>query len=877
MVKLTSYALNVGYPVYGARFVNNNTVIIAGGGGDGNNGIPNKMTAVLIQPENTQKPLKRYRELLLNDNEDCVMSLDVGNGTIIAGINENPLMMAKGVNKHLRKFKFENDHLKFVESCQIHPNASSTIYQKITAISHDGSVGVIVMSDTPSSVYIVETSSDMEEKFKIVTEGDVKDVTISQDGKLMCYITSTVFEVISLVTGRSVYKTKVDFLMSKVRFLDNNDIIIAGSKNKAAFVAKFSISASKITQQKVVYKNMKGITSMDVNPKNGLIALATSSYSLILINSSDFRVLKVLNKVHEFAITKAVFSEDGKYLASTSAANTICVVEIPKNFSASKSLLATIFQYIFSIVLIAALAMGAQFLYENGYVDVAMNKALELYDSYKPQDSSSYFTVESIESFKSPKTESSYSRPHSTVDEHSVPSSTLHTDESLPIETSLASSFNPADLTINGDIISEVTTSVGYTVSTDSFLDDVVPETSVETTETTETTSEINNAPSEMATESTTGSSRSALVSSSHADITSVNSPTADILTSVDAESTSVSEPTSFSDASSSNMATGVSLSSEGISSLHDLTSSTILSVPVTEKEVKADTTVESTSISEVTKEITKEVTSFIVSTETEVATSYLTSLKVVTSIQTSISTEVSISTSVQVETVYKEITLTKESSMMTTSVTATPSSTEDYGIQIEPEKKVYENPYDALEEQEQIILDEILAEKPALDDDSSVDIQIEPSKEVYMDPSDSVKGAAKMAIEELKQKASEIADDKFGIQIEPSKEVYSDSDEGSKAEAEKAQSDLEGVGVGVTGDIGIQIEPEIVTFTNGADAASFEGSRIAQQLTGQGKTTDKIVGTGDAMTSEESHHTDLTPNVRSETEHEYQLDKDEL
>jgi hypothetical protein len=37
------------------------------------------------------------------------------------------------------------------------------------------------------------------------------------------------------------------------------------------------------------------------------------------------------------------------------------------------------------------------------------------------------------------------------------------------------------------------------------------------------------------------------------------------------------------------------------------------------------------------------------------------------------------------------------------------------------------------------------------------------------------------------------------------------------------------------------------------------------------------MVSTGDVMTSEETHHTDLTPNVRSETEHESQLDKDEL
>ncbi|KAG7778655.1 hypothetical protein KL930_002742 [Ogataea haglerorum] len=398
MVKFRNYALDLGYPIYGAKFLSDKILVVAGGGGEGNNGIPNKITALLIQPQNSKKPIKRYRELVLNEQEDCPMSLDANNNQILVGINENSESIRRGVNKHLRKFKYHNDHLKFVESCQIHPGNNPQHYQKLTKMTKDATLGVIAMSDEPSSLYIVDMSGDLEEKFKIVTVGDVKDISISPDGKMMCYITSSHFEAISTVTGRSIFKSKINFWMSKIEFYDNNMVIIAGSSKTGVMVGKFSIAKSAVTKTTLLAKALKGVTSLDTNSQCGLIALGGSDCSVLLVRSHDLKLLKKLDKVHGFAITRVVFSENGEYLASVSAANTVNIIELPSKLVELKPLYLSLFQVLSSIIVACLIAFALQYLHVNGYIHQIQTKAVEYYRSKQLTDSSHYFTIQPIAS-----------------------------------------------------------------------------------------------------------------------------------------------------------------------------------------------------------------------------------------------------------------------------------------------------------------------------------------------------------------------------------------------------------------------------------------------------------------------------------------------
>ncbi|GMG20743.1 unnamed protein product [Ambrosiozyma monospora] len=395
-MKLKSTTIDIGYPVYGAKFVNDDVLIVAGGGGEGKNGIPNKITALRIQPNVPHKVIKKYRELVLDENEDCPMSLDCNNNTILLGVNEASSEIKNGVNKHLRMFKFHNEHLKPIQGCQIHPSKNPQHYQKLTAVTRDGTLGVIVMSDSPSSVYIVDTIDELEEKFKVITNGDVKDISISPDGKMMCYITGNQFQAISTITGRPVHTTKLDFTLSKVKFYDNNIVVLAGTQDSNIVLAHFSISKSAIIKKNVVVRKLKGLTSMDVNPVNGLVSLAGSDCSVTLVRFKDLKLIKKFDKVHGFAITKITSNDKGTYLASVSAANSVNVLQIPEKYAESKSLFLSFIQMLLSIVLVGALGVGLQYSYENGYIDKLLQKAIEFYNSRKPADSSSYFTVEPI-------------------------------------------------------------------------------------------------------------------------------------------------------------------------------------------------------------------------------------------------------------------------------------------------------------------------------------------------------------------------------------------------------------------------------------------------------------------------------------------------
>ncbi|TID15007.1 hypothetical protein CANINC_004678 [Pichia inconspicua] len=825
-MKLKNHTLNVGYPVYGASFANDHTVIVAGGGGDGNNGIPNKMTAILVQFENTKKPLKRYRELTLNENEDSVMSMDYGNGTILAGINENLLMMAKGVNKHLRKFKFENEHLKFVESVQIHPNASSNIYQKLTIVSLDGSVGVIVMSDSPSSVYIIDCSGDLEEKFKVVADGDVKDIAISQDGKLMCYITSSDFEVISLITGRSVFKTKLGFIMSKVRFLDNNDVIIAGCKDNGVYMAKFSIVKSKVVQEKTVFKNVKGVTSIDVNINNDLTAIATSSYSLLLIRTSDFKVIKVLNKVHEFAITKVVFSGNGKYLASCSAANTVNVIEIPSKFAASKSLIATAFQYIVSILLVAILSISFQYLYENGYVGVAIEKVQEIYEAYKPQDSSSYFTIESIPSFESETVTPNDAESTTTATKEYISSSEL--DTSLQ---SFTSWLPPIDVRNDNE---ERLDYSGFTESSmlTEELENFTPTISDLSSATTTLYDDYDKKTREDVNATENEDSISQKDTINLQDYTLKGD---EIYKSGDGYVTNSFKREEVMDIEKE--LTEKSLNETTLTEI--LASEVLLKRPSFTEALTKGASEENdygvtiaSSISQYTKEVVKEVTSIVVSTSVAVSTSVETSttVKVLTEIETStsvdfttsldistaIETSIILSTQVVVQTVTTEViigvtsTAEPENSShirpisnsklaaieLDSSIYDTFSSkidiADDFGIESSEPEAV---------NQTEILTSELITVKDQSDkdfvkeklledyvDSDNLTIQILPDFEVFTDPEEAIKEEERIIMEELKNQGEEV-----NIQIEPERIVFEDEESANKEQERLVAEELIG------------------------------------------------------------------------------------
>ncbi|CDK28993.1 unnamed protein product [Kuraishia capsulata CBS 1993] len=392
---LKQFSYDVGYPVYGAKFLNEDTLLITGGGGEGNNGIPNKLTALKVD-FSRPKALKKFRELSLLDNEDSPMSLDASKGVIILGVNQDSASIKNGTNKHFRKFIYSNEHLKAVDSAQISDSRVSTEYQKLTVLTPDGAKAVIAMSKDPSTIYVVDTN-DLDVQFEIKASGDVKDICISPDGKVACYITASTLETVSTVTGRTVLKhdSFPEFALGKVAFLDNNTILIAGvlKQGGGVVLAEFSIPKSAVVKSRVVSKKLKGITSMDVS--HGLVALAGSDTSITIVRATSLKIISTTSQVHNFAITKITFSSDGTYLASVSAANTVNIILIPKNFASAKSKVSSVIGFLFWSVLLGVLAMFVQWFIQSGNAAAIFEKSVKLIKK-TPHDSTPYFKIEPI-------------------------------------------------------------------------------------------------------------------------------------------------------------------------------------------------------------------------------------------------------------------------------------------------------------------------------------------------------------------------------------------------------------------------------------------------------------------------------------------------
>lgn len=369
-MKFLSSNYNVGYPVYGAKFLNNHMLLVAGGGGEGNNGIPNKLTALRVDFQK-KKVIKRFREITLDPNDDSPTTLDVANDIILLGCNENSEKIKSGEgNNHLRKFVYENEHLKFVAAMDFDNSILPEDYTKLIYISRDGTVSAIASSKVPTVIRIIDPR-DLTEKYEIETGHEVKDMHFAPDGKVISYITASTLEVISIVTGRFIIR-KTDFeknyILSKIRFLTDDTVLIAASLKKGNGIVMIKISlksgSASVLKTKLVTNKFKGVTSMDVDAKNQLAVIAGNDNSIALVKLKDFSLGKLFKQVHNFAITRVTFSPDSNYFASVSAANTVHIIKIPESYALSTSIWKKLWKFFINFVVIVILAILGQLSYK---------------------------------------------------------------------------------------------------------------------------------------------------------------------------------------------------------------------------------------------------------------------------------------------------------------------------------------------------------------------------------------------------------------------------------------------------------------------------------------------------------------------------------
>ncbi|KAL2710274.1 putative guanine nucleotide-exchange factor SED4 [Kluyveromyces marxianus] len=391
---------NIGYPIYGAKFLNDSTLLVAGGGGEGNNGIPNKISALKID-FTKKKIVKRFRELSLDDKDDSPTTLDCSNNVILVGCNEGSEKIKSGQgNNHLRKYVYHNEHLKFVASIDLDGSTKPEDYTKLTCISSDASVAAIASSKVPTIIRIVNPAN-LRETYEVETGNDVKDLHFSPDGKVLSYITASTLEVMSVVTGNFIVR-KTDFdsnwTMSKIRFIDQDNVIIAATLTKGTGIVLIKVSlksgVAKVVKSKLITNKFKGATSLDVDPSGRLVAIAGNENSVVVVTLRNLRVVKFMKQVHSFAITRLVFSPDSKLLASVSAANTVHILKIPPTLATSQSLMESTMVFFTNAIIMAIVAALAYYGKEHNLHIKALHFAQTQYKKLtEKNDSSNYFVL----------------------------------------------------------------------------------------------------------------------------------------------------------------------------------------------------------------------------------------------------------------------------------------------------------------------------------------------------------------------------------------------------------------------------------------------------------------------------------------------------
>ncbi|AJQ43885.1 Sed4p [Saccharomyces cerevisiae YJM195] len=476
---------DVGYPIYGAKFINEGTLLVAGGGGQFNSSFPNKITALKVNFQK-KKHIRRFREITLDSIDDAPTSLDCNNNLILVGCNElfNDSSM-ENVNHHLRKFVFEQEHLKFVASIDFNRTTDPSVFTKFVYINQRATVAAIASSEVPTVIRIIDPRN-LTENYEIETGREVNDLHFAPNGILLSYITSNSLEVASVRDGNFVAR-KTDFdknlVLSNIRFLNDNTLLVAASLSNSDGVSLLKLGVSskgvKILKTASFMFDLNGITSMDVSPNKKFVALSSNDNSVAIVSVEKLKLVQLVPRVHESTITKVTFSPDSRYLASTSMGNTINVLKLS---GTSSSILRNIWKFFLNFVLLVVLAGAIQLGYKHNVHGFIYKHAHDIYKSkFKEnttidQGSSSYFTInddyrgitESADIISAKDITSDIETEFSSFDTSTMRATTEDEQKFVWISSSADSQFTSADIPTSASSSSSSSTSSSSTSSSSS-------------------------------------------------------------------------------------------------------------------------------------------------------------------------------------------------------------------------------------------------------------------------------------------------------------------------------------------------------------------------------------------------------------------------
>ncbi|KAG8732959.1 hypothetical protein FRC11_009726 [Ceratobasidium sp. 423] len=395
----TQHALHTlqAFPVYSLGFVKEDKLLLGGGGGATRSGIKNKLR--LYDVDETGAKLDLLTELELEKDEDAPMSMaiDFEQNAFICGINGSMEKVEAGINPHCRAFSVETKEdmkplIKFERSTQLVKEKNPEAFQKVTALSRDGSLLAAGSSDGKpfNQVTLVSYPKlDLASDPFTVPSGELFDADFSVDGYLIVTSTtnlyvfspssapskmspSTAHPQLNLLNTIPVPASHSNSTFRSTRWSPHDsktawsviNTTSGASKDRRAWIVRWNIvglGEREKTEGKGDWKvtrtakaATRPITVFDVSRDGKLLAFGSSDLSVGILDSQKLVPLLTILRAHEFPPTALRFNPNASLLASASADNTLRLIAVPSNFGQS-AITTTLILFVLLVGLLAVL------------------------------------------------------------------------------------------------------------------------------------------------------------------------------------------------------------------------------------------------------------------------------------------------------------------------------------------------------------------------------------------------------------------------------------------------------------------------------------------------------------------------------------------
>ncbi|KAG8686740.1 hypothetical protein FRC09_013947 [Ceratobasidium sp. 395] len=368
----TQHALHTlqAFPVYSLGFISDDKLLLGGGGGATRSGIKNKLR--LYDVNGTDSKLDLAAELELEKDEDAPMSMavDYVGGTVICGINGSMENVEKGINPHCRAFSIEiKDETKpliqFEKSTQLVTAKAPEAFQKVTALSKDGTIVAAGSSDGKpfnQITLVAYPKLDRASETFTIPSGELFDADFSVDGYLVVTSTTNIYVFspspepakmspstaplhLSLIQTLSPPPSRPSSAFRATRWSPTSpntawsalNTTAGAAKDRRAWVIRWEVAEGGKDWKlaRMGKAATRPITVFDVSQSGKLLAFGSSDLSVGILDAHTLAPLLTILRAHEFPPTALRFNPAGTLLASASADNTLRIIAVTDTFSQS--------------------------------------------------------------------------------------------------------------------------------------------------------------------------------------------------------------------------------------------------------------------------------------------------------------------------------------------------------------------------------------------------------------------------------------------------------------------------------------------------------------------------------------------------------------